>query len=55
MFSNGTIQNVEDATDNDTKSRKTYSGENVSYSTSDYIRGFSFLLVFSSPAALYCG
>lgn len=57
MFSNGIIiiQGAEDATDNGTKSRKTYSGENYFFSMRDYIRGFCFLLVSSSPAALYCG
>lgn len=54
MFSNG-IQGAENATENDTKSRKTYSDESISFSLRDYIRGFFFLLVSSSPAALYCG
>lgn len=55
MFRNGIIQGAEDATENDTKSRKIYSDENISFSWRDYIRGFSFLLASSSPAALYCG
>lgn len=53
MFSNGIIQSAENATENDTKYRKTYGSENVSFSSKDYIRGYFFLFIFA--AALYCG
>lgn len=53
MFSNGIIQSAEDTTENDTKYRRTYRGENVSFSSKDSIRGLSFLIVFT--ATVHCG